>query len=170
MDRKQQKAMSLAELLIALALLGTLFGLAIPGFGKLLQDNRDEALRNLLHSQIQQTRAQAVINNQQYRLCGSSDGITCNGDWQKHWLITTTSPPQLHHLQQLPANNGLCWRGLGKDIRFQPNGTTYANNGRFTLCRDGKTVWALTINRQGRVRDSSAEMRPGCCSTSHTDT
>ncbi|MDH1562093.1 GspH/FimT family pseudopilin [Pseudomonas chengduensis] len=163
MDRNQQKALSLVELLIALTLLGILFSFAIPSFGKLLQNNRDEALRNLLHSQLQQTRAQAVINNQQYQLCGSSDGITCNGDWTAHWLITTATSSLPHHLQQLPANNGLCWHGFSRDIRYQPNGTTKTSNGRFSLCRDGKTIWALTINRQGRIRDSSAEPRQGCC-------
>ncbi|HBZ94754.1 MAG TPA: hypothetical protein DEO91_14005 [Pseudomonas sp.] len=163
MNRDQHNAYSLVELLVTLTLLGILFSFAIPSFSKLLQDNRDEALRNLLHSQLQQTRAQAVINNRQYRLCGSSDGITCNGDWTAHWLIITATPSQLHHLQKLPANNGVCWHGFSRDIRYQPNGTTKTSNGRFGLCRDGKTIWALTINRQGRVRDSSAETHQGCC-------
>ncbi|MCW1935981.1 prepilin-type N-terminal cleavage/methylation domain-containing protein [Pseudomonas sp. o96-267] len=170
MDRNQQKALSLVELLIALLVLGILSTFAVPTFGKLLQDKRDEALRNLLRSHLQHARTQAVLNNHQYRLCGSSNGITCDGGWANHWLITTNHPFQIHQLQQLPANNGLCWQGFGKDIRYQPNGTTPVSNGRFNLCREGKTIWAMTINRQGRVRDSSAETRQSCCPTNHTDT
>ncbi|MFV3090637.1 GspH/FimT family pseudopilin [Pseudomonas sp. GW6] len=162
MDRNQQKALSLVELLIALLVLGILVTFAVPTFGKLLQDNRDEALRNLLRSHLQHARTQAVLNNHQYRLCGSSNGITCDGGWANHWLITTNTPAQIHHLQQLPANNNLCWRGFNRDIRFHSNGTTLSN-GRFSLCRGGKTIWALTINRQGRVRDSSAETHQSCC-------
>jgi type IV fimbrial biogenesis protein FimT len=170
MDRNQQKALSLVELLLVLALLGILFTFAAPTFGKLLQDNRDEALRNLLRNQLQQTRVQAIMTNHQHWLCGSSDGTTCNGDWASHWLTVNANTSQVLQVYQLPTGNGLCWRGFGKDIKFQPNGTTPVSNGRFRLCRDGKTIWSLTINRQGRVRDSSAEMHPGCCPTNHTGT
>ncbi|MDV5860262.1 GspH/FimT family pseudopilin [Pseudomonas mendocina] len=170
MDRNQQKALSLVELLLVLAFLGILLTFAAPTAGKLLQYNRDEALRNLLRGQLQQVRVQAIMTNRQHRLCGSSDGTTCNGDWASHWLTVNANTSQVLQVYQLPTGNGLCWRGFGKDIKFQPNGTTPVSNGRFRLCRDGKTIWSLTINRQGRVRDSSAETRQSCCPTNHTDT
>ncbi len=166
----RQHALSLIELLVALALLGILLAFAAPSFGKLLQDSRDEALRNLLLGQLQQARVQAVMTNRQHWLCGSSDGTTCNGDWANHWLLVTANASKTLQQQQLPTGNGLCWRGFNKDIRFQPNGTSPVSNGRFGLCRGGKAVWALTINRQGRVSDSSAETHLNCCSTNHTNT
>lgn len=167
---RNQRALSLIELLIALALVATLLSFAVPTVGKLLQDNRDEALRNLLLAQLQHARGQAIMTNRQHWLCGSSNGAVCNGDWASHWLIVTANASQVVQQQQLPLGNGLCWRGFSKDIRFQKNGTTPISNGRFSLCRDGKRVWTLTINRQGRVRDSSAETPPDCCLTNHTGT
>lgn len=158
-----QRGITLIEFIIALALVGILLSLAVPGFTKLVQDNRDKALLNLLQGQLQQARARAITTNRQHRLCGSSDGVSCNGDWASHWLLVTANASQTLQQQQLPTANGLCWRGFSQDIRFQPNGTTPVSNGRFNLCRGGKTVWALTINRQGRVRDSSAETTTNCC-------
>lgn len=165
-----QRAVSLIELIIALALLGTLLSFAAPSFGKLLQYNRDEALRNLLRNQLQQARTRAILHNSQNWLCGSSDGLTCNGDWSSHWLLIAPRDTLILQQQQLPQRNGLCWRGFNKSIRFHANGTTPIGNGRFSLCRDGKVVWALTLNRQGRVRDSSAEPHQNCCPTNHTGT
>lgn len=168
--RRNQCALSLIELVIALALAGTLLSIALPSFGKLLQDNRDEALRNLLLAQLKHTREQAIMTNRQYWLCGSSDGVVCDGNWSSNWLMVTANASQVIQRQQLPKGNGLCWRGFNKDIRFHKNGTAPISNGRFSLCRDGKRVWTLTINRQGRVRDSSAETPPDCCLTNHTGT
>lgn len=164
----QQRGLSVIELLVAITVLGIMLSMAVPTFSQMIQNNRDEALRNLLTSYLQQARAHAIIDNRTHVFCGSSDGITCNKDWRRHWLIISTRNSQPIQLQQL-ENSNLCWRGFSQNIIFRPNGTSPISNGKFNLCRDQASVWELTINRQGRVRQSGTGTPGNCCTTNHTD-
>lgn len=171
MNRDQQKAFTLIELLVVTAVLVVLLSLAVPSFQKLIQSNKDEALRNLLVSQINQTRFNAITNNKQHVLCGSSDGAICDGDWSGYWLLLRAGGEnQLLGQQKAPAKN-VCWSGFsGKSIRFQSNGTSPTSNGRFTICRANGQHWQLVINRQGRVRQILADTVKSCCTTDHPET
>jgi len=170
MNREQQTGFNLVELLVTAAVVAIFLSIALPSFQKLVQDNRDEALRNLLVSQINQARINAITHNRQHLLCGSSDGVNCNGDWGGYWLqLSPNSESQLLSQYKAPAKN-LCWVGFsGQHIRFQPNGTSPASNGRFTICRAGGEHWQLTLNRQGRVRQSTVAPPKSCCTTDHPE-
>lgn len=168
MNRDQQKAFSLVELLVVVIVITVLLSLAIPSFAKLMQNNKDEVLRNLLVAQINQARISAITHNRQHLLCGSSDGISCNGDWSRYWLIMAMGEkPSLLHQQVAPAPN-VCWTGFGgNSIRFHPNGSSPISNGRFSICRTNGPHWQLILNRQGRVRQSMADNTTKCCTTGH---
>jgi type IV fimbrial biogenesis protein FimT len=167
MNSDQQRAFTLIELLVTLTLLAVLLDIALPAFGSWQQRNRDEALRQLLIAHLHQARQQAVVTNRTHQLCGSSNGIVCNGDWNRNWLIIAadSNVPFLH--QQITPGGTLCWRGFGTRIAFRPNGTT-TSNGRFALCRGGKASWQLVLNRQGRVRLADSDEPNNCCTTGHT--
>ncbi len=170
MNRDRQMGISLVELLVAITLLAILLSISLPNFQKFVQDNKDKALRNLLVSQINQTRTNAIIHNRPHQLCGSSDGMNCNGDWGGYWLqIRTNAEDQLLSQHKAPSEN-LCWAGFGgQHIRFQPNGTSPASNGRFTICRANGEHWQLTLNRQGRIRQGISASPRGCCATDHPE-
>ena len=163
MNRNQQKAYSLLELLVALTVVVILLSLATPSFTRFQENKRQESLRDLLASHINQTRAKAVTQGRPFQLCGSSDGVTCDGDWGGYWLITTThKEPTVLRQQQSPSQQ-LCWAGFSSDIiRFHPNGTSPVSNGTFSICREGGPHWQLVLNRQGRLRHSSTE-NSDCC-------
>lgn len=168
MNGNQQKAFSLVELLVVIIVLAVLTAIAVPNFSRLLEDNRQESLRNLLIAQISQARTNAITHNRQHLLCGSSDGMTCNGDWSSYWLIMAMGKqPSLLHQQAAPAKN-VCWNGFGgNSIRFHPNGTSPTSNGRFSICRTSGPHWQLILNRQGRVRQGIADNEKNCCMTGH---
>jgi type IV fimbrial biogenesis protein FimT len=167
MNTPRHRAFTLIELLVTLAVLVVLLGLALPAFESWRQSNREEALRHLLVAHLQQARAQAIVTNRIHQLCGSSNGVDCNGDWNRNWLIITAgSNIPIQHQQVVPGTT-LCWRGFGTHIAFRPNGTT-TSNGRFALCRGNTPSWQLVLNRQGRVRLAGSEEPNNCCATGHT--
>ncbi len=167
MNHDQQRAFTLIELLVTLTILVVLLKIALPTFESWRQSNREEALRHLLVAYVHQARLQAIVTNRTHQLCGSSNGIACNGDWNRNWLILADGSNVPFQHQQIVPGSTLCWRGFGAHIAFRPNGTT-TSNGRFALCRGGKASWQLVLNRQGRVRLAGSDEPNNCCATGHT--
>ncbi|WP_230125146.1 GspH/FimT family pseudopilin [Pseudomonas sp. Bi70] len=164
MNRDQQRAVGLVELLVAVVLLSILISMAIPAFARFQESKRQETTRDLLASHIQQTRTSAVLSGRPHELCGSSDGETCDGSWDRYWLITALGdPPDM--IQQHPApSQKLCWKGFARDtLRFQPNGTSPSSNGSFSICASDGPAWQLILNRQGRLRKARGHHSITCC-------
>lgn len=159
----KQDAFSLIELLIILVLLGIGLSWATPALKQLLQQNQDKAVQQLLLSHLHQARMQAIIHQKTHTLCGSSDGLSCDGHWDKHWIILKGDSSYPNRVHQVNTHNKLCWRGLTNSIRFQPNGTAPASNGSFTLCRQQHIAWRLVLNNQGRIRSSDEPPSTNCC-------
>lgn len=169
MDRNQQKAFSLAELLTTACIIGALLSIVPSALGVLVRKNQELAIRDALLAHLAQTRTLSITTHRPHMLCGSSNGTTCDGEWAGHWLIVTPHDNRVHQRYQTHQATSLCWRGLGQHVHYAANGTAPASNGRFALCRDRESVWQLVINRQGRVRLASAMESTNCCMTDHTD-
>lgn len=163
MKRDQQKAVGLVELLLVVALLGILLSLAIPAFARFQETKRHEATRDLLASHIQKTRTNAVTLGRPHKLCGSSDGATCDGDWNSYWLITTAGDePKILSQQAAPTGN-ICRTGFGSDsVSFHPNGTSWVSNGTIFICNNNGPHQLLTLNRQGRLKLGTSHTSQ-CC-------
>jgi len=169
MKMHAQKALTLQELLIALAVLSILISLIPPSYSYLVEQNRAETIRNELIAILNHARAQAIAERNAHVLCGSSDGEKCDGGWQHHWLLIRLKDQQLIRSFTPDHQYRLCWRGFGgQHVTFRANGMTSASNGRFTFCQQ-TTHWQLTLNRQGRLKYEEAATDSGCCQTDHTD-
>ena len=84
----KQSGVSLIELMVTLAVLGVLIGLAVPSFSQLIARNRLTAAANEYVSAIQTARMEAVRRNGRVVLCPSANGTTCSGaDWQRAILF-----------------------------------------------------------------------------------
>ncbi len=164
----RQLAFSLIDLLCALTLLSILSALAIPNLQLLVKRHDELSVREMLTAYLNDTRARAIISRRSHALCGSSDGSTCDGDWESYWLVIGADGELL---QKYPLTSpvDLCWRGARDSIEFHPNGTTLLGNGRFSLCRSDGVAWQLVLNRQGRLRLAGDEGN-SCCSTGDTTT
>ncbi|WAJ36646.1 GspH/FimT family pseudopilin [Pseudomonas sp. GOM7] len=164
-----QNALSLHELLVTISILGILISLVPPSYSYFIEHNRAHSIRNELVAFVNLTRMKAITERQAHMLCGSSDGQTCDGDWQHHWLVIRLRDDQLLKRFTLDHQYNLCWRGFGgENVTFRANGMTSASNGRFTFCNHD-TQWQLVINRQGRLKIEDVAPDSGCCQTDHTD-
>lgn len=87
MVERSQRAFTLTELLFALALLGILGSLALPGMAAWLDGNRQRSVLHELSASIQLGRAHAVAYQRAVTLCPSTDGRHCGSDWGEGWLL-----------------------------------------------------------------------------------
>jgi type IV fimbrial biogenesis protein FimT len=84
-----QKGVTLVELLVTLAILATLFGIALPSFANLIRDNRLAAASNELLAVVRYVRSEAIKRGRRVTLCVSSDQLSCTpgSDWHGGWLV-----------------------------------------------------------------------------------
>ena len=92
--KSHQIGVTLAELLLALAVGSVLVALAIPGFGAMAKNNRLVTETNTLIGHINLARSEAVKRALQVVLCRSADPLaptpTCGGTakiWTTGWII-----------------------------------------------------------------------------------
>jgi type IV fimbrial biogenesis protein FimT len=150
------RAFSLIELLTTLTLITLLASIALPSLAGLIERNRIYSLRDQLHAQIQHARASSVLHNRDVEVCGSSDGLHCDAQWQKGWILYFVDTEQVISQQRLTDRDHIMWNGATNRIRFHNNGTSPLGNGRLYIC-DQQQVVALqiVINRQGRLRQAT---------------
>ncbi len=167
MKRELLRGMMLPELLVIVVLVGMLAVFAVPSLTQLVESNRSRALTELLRATLIQARTHSILSNRDVRVCGSSDGLQCDGDWQRGWLVLDSSDAPLSS-HQLATYDQLHWLGFANEIRFRRNGTAPLGNGRFVICQRSRGVgWQLILNRQGRIRGvaglESGQTPPAVC-------
>lgn len=169
MNRNKQKALTLPELLTALAVVAILLSIVFPSYRHFIESNREQSVRNELLSHLHFAREQAIGTRRAHIICGSADGKTCTGDWHHSWLVLRSHDQ--HVLRQFSPGTqpDLCWRGFGgNQVLFRDNGMSSASNGRFSFCRKQEPIWQIVINRQGRIKMADVDRSANCCATGHT--
>ena len=139
MTPRTSLAFSIHELLVTIALISIAASATLPALSSLKQKSQQEALRNALYTSLQNARAQAILHRRSVELCATSRNGACSNEWQNGW-----------------KSHFLHWSGFSKTSRFYSNGTSTISNGRFFQCHNNSIAWQLVINRQGRVRVTTA--------------
>lgn len=155
MTQASQQGMTLPELLIALTLLTILGSIAVPSFGQLIHIQKQQVLRDRLYRSLEHARTRAVSDRRLIEICASTDGRSCQGNWDKGWILRIATTEEILARESPDISNPnthLQWKGYSQSIRFRSNGTSPSSNGRFTLCTDKGLAWQIVINRQGRIR------------------
>ena len=86
---KYQKAFTLIELMVTVAVAAIVLGLAIPSFNTQIRNNASSALGGELVGALGYARAEAIKRAARVSICPSSNGTSCltAADWAKGWMV-----------------------------------------------------------------------------------
>ncbi|MBI3562269.1 MAG: GspH/FimT family pseudopilin [Gammaproteobacteria bacterium] len=163
---KKQRAFTLVELMVTLAVFGILAVAAIPAYNGYVRSNRLITDTNAFVGALNFARSEAIKRNAPVSVCKSSDGATClnnNSNWNTGWLVFVNndndSPAQVDAGEEIVRVYG----PVGADDTLAPPSTllssiTYTVNGfsnaqgQFILCDStgASSARAITISRTGR--------------------
>jgi len=142
-----QHGFTLVELMVALAVLAILLGVAIPSFSDVSLSSKLRSLANELAASATLGRSEAIKRNAVVTLCASSDGANCTGDWHQGWIVRVADGTVLHAQDAAPS--GYRITAAVTSIVFQPTGLG-ATSTSLTICRASPSA-----GRQERVVEVS---------------
>ena len=166
----RQTAFTAIELLIAVAAIGLLLLIAVPGSSMLIERHRLNAASNDLARGLSLARSEAIQRGSTVRLCPSNDGRGCrsDGDWSHGWLVFSDGNGDgvVQEIEFIEAFDGpaddVRIIGLGpvqKGAAFTLSGLMgdvgerSANGGEFLVCHVGsrEAAKAVVIDAEGWV-------------------
>jgi type IV fimbrial biogenesis protein FimT len=164
--------MTLAELLVALAIAAIMLTLAVPSFNDFLQGNRFATFSNTYLTHLHLARSEASKRSGRVALCKSANGSTCatSGGWQQGWIVfhdannnaqADTGEEILRVNEALPTNWSL--RGntpVANYVSYAATGGAKTTSGALqlgtlTLCRESTEsgeARAIVVSSTGRPR------------------
>jgi Tfp pilus assembly protein FimT len=153
----------LLECLVVVLLIGIAATVVTPGIQQFWQRHRLNSVTWDVFTVLQLAQTVAQERQQAVVVCGSEEGLQCDGQWAKGLLLFyghadwVDTPDNLIRFYA-NRNNGsvdIDWRGfLSHDyLRFDASGIGPAMSGRFTLrsLHDARTRF-IVLNRIGRMR------------------
>lgn len=85
---RQQRGFTLVELLVTVAVLAVLLGIAVPSFQTMMANSQLSSRTNDMVGALSLARSEAIRRGARITLCKSSDGASCStsGDWAQGWI------------------------------------------------------------------------------------
>ncbi|GJM12316.1 MAG: hypothetical protein DHS20C12_07190 [Pseudohongiella sp.] len=163
---QKTRGLSLSEMLISLAVLSTLIGVALPDFRDLTQSISGDVSLRKLAKLVQLGKSAAIANGTTVTICRSIDGKVCSGNWQDGAIAFTDSDrdrkingnDSLIRRVSFPNSKGtIRFRAFQNKNYLQVSslGVTHYQNGNFTYCPfsgDNKFARQMILNRTARLR------------------
>lgn len=84
-----QRGITLIELMVTIAVMAILLGIAVPSFNDALLGSKLGSHANNLVATINMARSEAIKRNVPVTLCASADGASCatSGGWEQGWVV-----------------------------------------------------------------------------------
>lgn len=168
------RGLTLAELLMAVVLLGIIAMIAVPNFADVLERQRTMLLADRFAASLATARARALAERRAvmiaprdggwtagWQLCVDHDDDERCGPADETFLYIAPAPPRAH----------LQWSSSASadDIRFAAVGYSRRKTGGFVAGTMrivvGSTVRLVTLSAQGRVRICTPTEDPACGTT-----
>jgi type IV fimbrial biogenesis protein FimT len=173
--QRRQRGVTLIEQVMAVAIMATLVGTAMPSMRRLLDRSQLQTAQADFIGALHHTREAAVVARQATVFCPSRDGRQCADEerWDHGWLLAADGD---HDNQPdgppLFVNGSYAGRltiqsSVGRrHVRFQADGSARGSNLTFVFCRRGTAERALSVvvANSGRIRGglASAEQAAAC--------
>ncbi|MDG2518901.1 GspH/FimT family pseudopilin [Lysobacter soli] len=163
MDRA--RGLTLAELIVTVAVLGICTAIAWPQFHLLLVRTRGDTALHLLGSSLAGARMASVSRRFPVTVCPSADGLKCRKDsvWEDGWILyrdrrSRDQPEKPEDILQRFAidSHAFTMRSstARQRVRYLPSGYTATSNLTILLCerRPQREVGRVVVSRPGRIR------------------
>lgn len=137
---------TLLELMVVLAVVAVLLGVAVPSFVGMTQTNRVASEINALSGDLQFARAEAIKEGLPVTICTSSNGTSCLGSssWSTGWIVfSDVNGTQTVDAGDVVLRKQIPW--TNSDTFIADNSTvalTYSRDG-FAVALPGTVTWKL---------------------------
>ena len=167
--RRRPGGFTLLDLLIALAILGILFGIAIPALKNAVARVQATSARSAITATLFDAQRNATVVGREIVVCPATETQCMGGqDWSHGWIafidhdsdrLRGPGEQIVRREAELPAGVRLHGTAGRPRIVYQPNGGSAGTNITFTLCdrRGPKSAQALVLSNGARLRHERAK-------------
>jgi type IV fimbrial biogenesis protein FimT len=145
---RRERAFTLMELMIVVALIAILAAMAAPSFNEIIKNNRLTSQVNDFIASINLARSEAIKRNQNVIICRSANGTSCaaSDGWEQGWVVYADANnntdldvgEELRIYPALAAGNTLRTKNnFINRVTYIPRGyVSGVTGGTFVLCDD----------------------------------
>lgn len=157
------RGFTLLELMVTVAVLAVLIGIAVPSLGDATLAGKLAASANDLVAGVAMGRSEAIKRNAVTSLCVSSNGTSCgSGGWEQGWIIISGSTVIQKHSA---APTGFKVTSSVAKVDFQPTGVGNTQ-ATITVCRSAPSAGSQerVVNVSATGRAYVSKTTTGTCS------
>lgn len=137
---KRQQGFTIIELMVVVAIVGTLMSMAMPAFHQFILKQKVRSALNEWQSSFYFAQREAIRLKQPIILCGSIDGETCRkpfSDFSDGWIVMTQKEKRI--LQDIAfKDSSLLIQLTGNE--FRTKGVKFLSNGRIQNAVKGSLI------------------------------